>query len=543
MRKYLMAFAAFSALALFVPELADQYQAPKTLALGLAALAMLLVPSNRGTSMLKYLVAGLVAWTISAMFTSDRAYTMVGGYLTPFDGGASVMVYAGLLIGAARLALSPEFVARAVCWSSIPMSLYAVFQRFFHDPLQPIVDKFSDRVSSSQGGPVYLGAMLAVAFACGAYNIKRGNRRLGLITTILAAIALVFSGTRGGMLGAAAAVFILVPSKWRLAVFSCAAVALATHPRSLSDVTRMEIWKIAVSMFSEHPLLGYGPGTFAMAVRTHTTPEFVAMQKNSVVSLYHAHNILLHAAATTGIVGLIGLVTVLAGAWRVIRTHAKAELLLCVAAACAVVTAFNPAPAGVAAILALMVGSASSEKAKPQYVFRGVMVLACLGSLFLSTRIVMAEMSYYAAYMTPKSEIFDRAYHLNEAATWNPWELRFVSTQITSMENLAVLQPSRERAEILSACEALARHQVELHPADSSAYEIHGRSILVSSMAGLRANPIEALKQFSIAQTLAPTFLPLAIRRMSLARTLRMPKEIEKAEADVKRLSILEGRS
>jgi len=140
----------------------------------------------------------------------------------------------------------------------------------------------------------------------------------------------VFSGSRGGLIGLAAAVLIFyrprVPAKqmaaWAalgiLAVFGL--MAMRTH----SVMTRLPIYQQAVNIFLDHPVAGIGvngifedlaikavgfaygefyiPSPEQEYVRTHIRKHPPRITHNP-----HAHNGLLNYAAETGLIGLAGL--------------------------------------------------------------------------------------------------------------------------------------------------------------------------------------------------------------------------------------------
>lgn len=79
---------------------------------------------------------------------------------------------------------------------------------------------------------------------------------------------------------------------------------------------RLDLWRVATDMFAQRPLVGMGPGSF----------KEIYFQTGLVVpgeTLQHAHNLYLHVAAETGLIGLLALgwlalagVLATAAAWR-----------------------------------------------------------------------------------------------------------------------------------------------------------------------------------------------------------------------------------
>lgn len=71
-------------------------------------------------------------------------------------------------------------------------------------------------------------------------------------------------------------------------------------PGYSTNLARVEIWKVALQAFKEHPLVGVGYQGFSGYYLDHTP--------SNAYPLYvgHAHNVLLHLAAESGLLGLVG---------------------------------------------------------------------------------------------------------------------------------------------------------------------------------------------------------------------------------------------
>ncbi|HWR83451.1 MAG TPA: O-antigen ligase family protein, partial [Candidatus Deferrimicrobium sp.] len=78
--------------------------------------------------------------------------------------------------------------------------------------------------------------------------------------------------------------------------------------------TRIELWRSALFAFSQHPLLGVGPGSF------RTLHEFLPTIHMQAMHVYvkglSAHNLLLHYLAESGLVGALALVTLFVAQFR-----------------------------------------------------------------------------------------------------------------------------------------------------------------------------------------------------------------------------------
>lgn len=197
------------------------------------------------------------------------------------------------------------------------------------------------RAFGSQGSPPFLGCMLALAFPL-TYPLTNTRRILG---AIIICLGIYFSGSRAGIIGAAAGlIWVAVPARYRLvALIAPASIAVLATLRAQGDAIRLAIWPIAWRAFTEHPFLGVGPdnlGDFLMRVRDSSwpaNPEHVAD---------HAHNIGLHVLATQGLLGAV--------MWcnLILRAPMTAPLVAVLA-----YSLFNPCPFQCWAVLAFMWGA------------------------------------------------------------------------------------------------------------------------------------------------------------------------------------------
>ena len=112
-----------------------------------------------------------------------------------------------------------------------------------------------------------------------------GWKLLGAIAVAAGSIAIVFSGTRGALLGLTAGAIVLAIWKrprlgigtdrralrsacWRLIYISPAGVQLRARWRwALDDLhggARLLLWRDSLRMAAEQPLVGFGPETFGL---------------------------------------------------------------------------------------------------------------------------------------------------------------------------------------------------------------------------------------------------------------------------------------
>ncbi|MBI2940503.1 MAG: O-antigen ligase family protein [Chloroflexi bacterium] len=196
----------------------------------------------------------------------------------------------------------------------------------------------------------------------GLLSLGRGSNwrwRLAAVTAALTAVALAMSMSRGGWLGLAsgAVVGTLLLGRFpgrlgpalRLGVFISVLggllAAFGLLPTTVTArlasivgsfgvfdargvvptaanwavVERVAHWQSAAEMFLAQPLLGVGPGHYAVVYRAYAILPFWRD------SLGHAHNIYLNVAAETGVVGLVGYLAMV-GSWFLLVIRARRRL-------------------------------------------------------------------------------------------------------------------------------------------------------------------------------------------------------------------------
>jgi O-antigen ligase len=134
--------------------------------------------------------------------------------------------------------------------------------------------------------------VICVIFA----GVSISQRRWGLVAIYGAMILLL--GGRGAMLAFMAQLIIgyALPKIYWVSVGAAGVLLTAIRPETIQ--TRLLVWRAAISLFWQHPLLGGGPGSMIQAGRV-----FARQQE----SMLHAHNIVLQALAEGGVFGLVAL--------------------------------------------------------------------------------------------------------------------------------------------------------------------------------------------------------------------------------------------
>lgn len=299
----------------------------------------------------------LGAAVLSTAFSTSPLTSLVGADES-HTGLATVAAAVALFLVARRLCLrAPRrlaFVA-AVVVGAVALSAYAAVQALGADPLtwKRLADFGGwSRPFGTMGHPNHLGGLLAVVLPVQLWLLHaafaRGRRAAGVVVVLgatLSAAALVATLSRAAWCAAPVGVavyllFTLAGDRRRPAVAVGAVVLtlalgglLLPWPTSPGSFTRalrerlqgaavvgprIHIWRAAGDAFRESPVLGSGLDTFALAFQRHRPRLYWAQEYDA--SPAKAHNEVLHALATQGIVGGVAwCAAALGGAWLGLR--------------------------------------------------------------------------------------------------------------------------------------------------------------------------------------------------------------------------------
>ncbi len=166
----------------------------------------------------------------------------------------------------------------------------------------------------SRAGRAAAGAAAAVAAGALALSLSRGSW-IGTAVGLVVLAVLVGPAARRRAAGLAAtlalvagAAVLAAPAAPVVSVLVDRAGSLVTGTRSPYD-DRPAIWRAAVGLWSEHPLLGVGPGGY---------PQLAGLDDPlRVTTPLHAHSLVLTLGAEQGLIGLAALTAVVA---TVVRT-------------------------------------------------------------------------------------------------------------------------------------------------------------------------------------------------------------------------------
>lgn len=190
---------------------------------------------------------------------------------------------------------------------------------------------FYNRLKLAHLGIIGLGA-LAIIFI--ARNKSRATRVSAAVGAAILAIAVVLTYARVALVAFVAAGFVLVLLSMRPRIVvafgalttAAAALALKLSPYASERVAnawtdlafRRAIFSSALAMFRDHPLLGTGHGVYRTLAASYYPPEA------SGTWLIDAHNLFLHVAVETGVVGLAAFSAAVGYAlWRLVARVRK----------------------------------------------------------------------------------------------------------------------------------------------------------------------------------------------------------------------------
>ncbi len=169
----------------------------------------------------------------------------------------------------------------------------------------------------------YTAPLAVLAGAWGFSSRKRGTRNGFLFFAALLIAIMLLTSSRGGWisLGAGAAVFaglqLLRDARLRqrvrryaiplllvimvlLAVAAFVLLHLSADPgHSSGDILRFDLWRAALAITRDHPILGVGVGEFGHVYRDYRDPAYFDNRHST------AHNFYLNTLAETGVVGAL----------------------------------------------------------------------------------------------------------------------------------------------------------------------------------------------------------------------------------------------
>lgn len=235
-----------------------------------------------------------------------------------------------------------RLIGRGAVVALLAVAAYALLQFAGVDPVSYQREFVLRRVRSTLGNASNLGVFvclalpLAIAHARGS---ERGAwRMLARVSVAAGALVLALSLSRGAWVGALAGTIAWLLAEGRawdrarrvrvaaavvgLAVAAGVVLALAvpsagarlgslTSGGGATATWRLAVWGQSARMIAERPVLGFGPATFRYAFSPRRSAATM-VGETGVQALDDPHNLLISAAASSGIAGLLALLWLLA---------------------------------------------------------------------------------------------------------------------------------------------------------------------------------------------------------------------------------------
>lgn len=202
----------------------------------------------------------------------------------------------------------------------IVSALFGVFQftfdlsPFFDDGVQQPFGR--GRIYSTFENPNYFAAAInmVIFYPLICFIENKGSRIVNGAVFMLFLFNLVFTSTRGAWLGFGLGLLIIAVVRYRKLLLSIPILLIGVvtlpitrnrflsilDPSNITDGTRVKIWKTALKMFEENPILGVGNGNFI-----HRYDEYVTKYEYLYAgrTLFTTHNSYLKMFAELGVIG------------------------------------------------------------------------------------------------------------------------------------------------------------------------------------------------------------------------------------------------
>jgi O-antigen ligase len=356
----------------FDTTLDDGYALPKVSALrvlGLVGATLFLVQVVRRGPLARNAersidvpLACLAGLLIAASVASVDPVQSLAGEPYQYQGLVTVLLYLGSFYGA-RLSLgTPDRFRRiltATVGTGAVVSIYGVAQALGRDPFwsgPPPEGRLISSIGQANDLAAYLG--LVVIAALGIWPTAGRARRIGLgavVAVSLVALALTFS--RGGYLGLAVALGVLLvpryrarPRRWVVGLVLTLAAGVLLVALALPTVRafgervvervvastdlgegsirfHLDQWRVGTQIALEHPLLGTGPETFPLVFRPYLD-QVLSPDRAAILGRFRLespHNEFIGIAAEVGLPALVAYVAFIVACARACFKRARAR--------------------------------------------------------------------------------------------------------------------------------------------------------------------------------------------------------------------------
>ena len=174
--------------------------------------------------------------------------------------------------------------------------------------------------------------VLLVPFLLAACILRAPGRWIAAAATVLAVLGIALTFSRSALIALVVIPLFFVRPRVSLLLAPVVAVLLvlggpdvlkerfSTLSTDGSDIaTRADFWRAGITIFSDHPLLGVGPGGFPDAYSQARLPGKEFLPATIFEPPPHAHNILINTGAEQGLLGVAALALLVVAAVRVAR--------------------------------------------------------------------------------------------------------------------------------------------------------------------------------------------------------------------------------
>ncbi len=219
-------------------------------------------------------------------------------------------------------------IINSYTFSVCSICVFGIYQYFTGFGLDPKFTNYAyadKRIGATLDNPNNLGAFLILAiFPIIMITIYEKNKLKKLIyscISLLIIINIVLTDSRNAVMGLAiGAVILVITFSWKLIfIIGPAAIISMFIPRishrilditnSAQNASRISLWKTAVKMIKEHPILGVGNGNYVSLYDDYVKkyPEL----KYPWFTHYPCHNSYLKVTSELGILGIISFIFIL----------------------------------------------------------------------------------------------------------------------------------------------------------------------------------------------------------------------------------------
>ncbi len=342
--------------AAYIPAFAACYSLAKLAAIAVIGLLLALHrrPGHRVED--RFGLAYLAVIAFGAVIGVDARLSAIGLHGTYGTGLLEALVLVPLWLYLRREDFAD--LRTGVRWSAAFVALLALAQRGGIEALTPFPLANGYRADSALGNPVYSGAWLAMSLVFARRPIERATILAGLWAT----------GSRGAWVAALAAetyrIWPELSSRSKLWLFGAAAalLAFALHIRPLSDIGRLVVWKCVAQAAPMKPWLGWGTGSFVAVAEICRDAEWA--EAFGITTQDHAHNLLLEALISNGLIGVIATMGLCLALWMARRQTVRAAVL-----AAGVVSLLNPLALPLKALLVALAASAIPSQSPKSHTF------------------------------------------------------------------------------------------------------------------------------------------------------------------------------